>query len=260
LTDEIEEYEKPNVLAERPTNAIGINNLVVSSAPQKDFVIGDVASLVRISQNDQPTAIFWNEDEIDIALASKNELVRFVPELEPATSVFFQRAEGKNRRDNEGYMVQSWGGEYEPLQFKKTDFLKWIKLYADQIPEDLIANVKSLRIKATLNTSEDMLGDDEDIERRTEDISQTTNVPKRFSLELPVTGGVQAALDFECEIVRLNDRYGNPTTKRGVQLRCINARQVKKDMMQGIIDQLPAELPRYYGRIVREHRNNAQWW
>jgi hypothetical protein len=254
-----EDGKKESLISVQPNaiQPVRIENLIVSPAPQKDMIMGDIPSLTKIVNDAEVTAVFWNEDEMFLTVPNRSDMIRFQPELEPSVAVFFQRSKARGREDAEGNLVRTWEGDYEPLQFKKGDFLKWVKKYSSLIPTDIVENVKSLKIKASTIVSEDML--DDEGERKTEDSTMTTNVPKRFTLNVPLMEGVIADLDFECAVVNLKDRYGNPADKRGIELRCTNAREVKKDLMQGILAQLPVNIPKYYGKIARKEKRDDEW-
>ena len=254
----MEKYDIDNAIeSTRERTSIEVKNLIVNSAIQKDMVIGNVESLADISRKVDIESVFWNEDEMSLVVFGKSDMVKFKPELDATVESFFER-DRKSREDLEGNIVNVWDGDYRPLVFKKTDFLKWVHDHADMIPKEVVENVKSLKIKHTANVNEDLL--EEGMERKLAETQYTTNVPKKFCLTLPLMEGISADLEFECEIVNLPDRYGNETDKRGVQLRCLNARKIKRDMMQTILEQLPKAIPRYYGKIVRGHDAKRRDW
>lgn len=243
----IEAFERNEQMVQADRTSVEIKNLIVGSTQPRNLVVGDASSLANIAHNEEVKSVFWNEDAMCLVLADRSQMVVFEPELNPVVETFFQRAEKTNRRNAESNHVLAWEGDYSPLQFTKRDFLKWVALHADQIPKDVVANIKSLKIKSSMNISEDII--DDDTERTFGDVTETTNVPKKFTLNLPVMEGVRADMSFEAEIVQLKDAYDRPSNKRGIQLRCINARDVKRDLMRGILEQLPTELPQYYGRV-----------
>lgn len=255
----IEQYGGTELAKADPTNAtsIEVRNLIVGSAKERNLIVGSIDSLVSIVKNEPAKGVFWNEDGMAIVLADRSQMIRYDPELDPVTELFFSRARKKARNDGEGGSLLTWEGDYEPVIFKKADFLKWVRLHADQIPQEVVDNVKSLKIKMATNVSEDII--DEDLERKVEDTIQSTNVPKRFSMTLPLTENINGELDFECEITILRDQYDRPTGKRGVLLRCVNARQVKRDMMKGILSMLPDGIPQYYGRVAVDKSKDRSW-
>jgi hypothetical protein len=95
-----------------------------------------------------------------------------------------------------------------------------------------------------------MLDLDSDNVRRTEEEVETTNIPKRFILTMPLTEGIDAQLEFEAKIAKAENRYDQDPEDRGkkIELRVVNARQALKAAMETILERLPPGVPAYYGR------------
>jgi len=81
----------------------------------------------------------------------------------------------------------------------------------------------------------------------------------KYSSELPVSENYIGKFDFEVSVVTLKDKYDNDTNKKGLVLRCLNARNVLQDMMQQITSKLPKNIPLYYGALSLESNDKNKW-
>ena len=149
----------------------------------------------------------------------------------------------------------------DEVKFKKTHLLRFLEEYGTDLPEDLIKALKKLRVTQTAKQSEDML-DLEGTGSRTvlEDV-EISNLPRQFSLKMPIAENFIGELQFQAELVQARDNYGH--TKSGaplqIELRCVNAREVMRDMMHQILAELPPEVPRYYGRAHVGDPKGSRW-
>ncbi len=249
-TNGIEAYNRPDEKelapnAEGKPVSIEVKNLIVSSSPKLDLLLGtpdDIVALARTRVDIQ--AVLWSEEEVSLLLSDRSTEIRFQPELDGMTAEFFTREKKSYYDDDKGTVTAVWEGDYQPVRFTKTNLLKFIARYEADVPDDVKAAIKNLRLKETRNTDSIAL-DDHEGERIVEEERSVTNLPHHFSLNMPLCHNVRADLEFEAKIVRDNYGKGRPT----VELQCINARQVLKDFMQRAIEKFPPAIPRYYGRL-----------
>jgi len=86
-----------------------------------------------------------------------------------------------------------------------------------------------------------------------------TNLPQQFSLMIPVSDDFIGKFDFEARIVPKKNEYGHEEKNvKCIELRMTNARQVLKERMKSIAEQIPAEVPKYYGRMD-VHLGEGKW-
>ena len=243
---DLEKIDEATILG-KPFN-LEIKNLVVTPMPSTKIGLGDVDSLRRFVINRiDIEAIVWNEDRITLLTESKNDQIAYQPEIHPAAKLFFRHEE---KRLNRGWFeegILTWEGDCEPVQFTKRMLLKFIRTYGLQTPKELEDAVKQLKVSETFLQDTIMLDEDSDNERRVEEESETTNLPKKFKLTLPLAEGILGEMDFEARICKMKADYGRQTDKRGVEVRCTNSRKVLRGMMDNIMEKLPKDIPRYYG-------------
>ncbi|HEX9908565.1 MAG TPA: hypothetical protein VGB78_08920, partial [Thermoplasmata archaeon] len=173
--------------------------------------------------------------------------IAYQPEVHRAAKLFFRHEE---KRLNRGWFdegILTWEGDCEPVQFTKRMLTKFIRTYGLSTPKELEDAVKQLKVSETFLSDTIMLDDDSDNERRVEEESETTNLPKKIKLTLPLAEGLFGELEFEARVCKMKVDYGHATERRGVEVRCTNSRKVLRDMMDGIMEKLPKDIPRYYG-------------
>jgi len=185
-------------------------------------------------------------------LEDRATAIRFEPEIDQMTREFFQREKKSHYNDYSDIGTLVWEGDYQPVRFTKANLLKFIATYEADVPQEVKDAIKALKIKQTTKTDSILIsdGDDGEGERTTDEEKVVTNLPKKFALTMPIAHGVSANLEFDAKVVRDNYGKGRPT----IELRCTNGRQVLQDLMQGIVSQFPAHVPRYYGRLNPTHK------
>ncbi len=250
LLDVVKEVSKQQVAPiPQPVN-IEVKSLIV--APQKDVsvALGDVKSFKKIVEDTTDVkAIVWNEDTVAVMTEDRTKEIIYEPEKLPSSELFFTR-EGKKTNESKTALV--WEGDYTPVEFSKRDLLKFLAEYGQDIPDQIKGAIKNLKVTHTHDQSEILLDDDEsNAERTIKEEKFQSNIPKHFTVKMQITQEFWADLDFECQVTKLKDRYGNEKDKNVIQLRVMNARQVMQDLMSTITDQLPKDIPRYYGRLNR---------
>lgn len=234
--------------------AISIKNLSVGQLPLAKIGFGDIHGLaaytagVERRKSSRPV-LLWNEDAICFYSGNPSEEVTFQPELHPRVDIFFQRQEERHnwQEDKQGKRenIKVWEGDYVPVQFKKRRLIQWLRENEAIFEDNVLASIKSLRVSAKASEESQMLSLDNDDERQVRENTTDTNLPPRFSGRVPLLawGDYMATLDFEAEVVL--DRSDG----RVIQLRVTNGRQVKRGLMEYMLAQLPADLPRYYGAM-----------
>jgi len=251
MTDDKKEPMSLEKFGDRqPHVAIEVKNLVVAPIPRTHLQLGDVPSLASVVERaaDRIRAIVWNEETLTLDVDDLSREIHFQPELKPSAAMFFTR---ENKRENVGFGEKGariWEGDFEPVKFGKRNFLKFIKAHMTQFPTDVAESLKNLKMSQITTSDETLLDDESDNERRVEEQIERTNVPKTFTAMIPIAENFEAELHFETKVYKERDSYGN----RGqvvVEVRCLNARQVLRDMMEGILAQLPSEIPRLYGSL-----------
>ncbi|MFZ0698696.1 MAG: hypothetical protein WAN74_00650 [Thermoplasmata archaeon] len=222
-----------------------IQHLSIGVSPKLDLAFGEARGLVAwVDRTPGVSAIVWNEGRIGVICPDLTTEITFEPEIAPEAEQFFQHAQ---ERDGEGTKI--WSGDCEPVWFSRADLLKFVRQHQAQMPENVQEALRALKVRTSSTHDNEMLSLDAGSGSRTVEEERTeTNVPKRFTLRLPLADGFSGDLDIEAEIGRKKDRYGNPEGAIGIRLRCVNARQVLRDLMGGVLKQLPPDIPQYYGR------------
>ncbi len=236
---------------------IEVKNLIVDALPRTQLALGDIGSLAALVDQAKETVkgVVWNETRITLMTDNPSKEISYEPELHPAAEMFFQR---ESKRERAGLMEvgpRVWEGDYEPVHFQKKDLLKFLRSRDAIFPTEVEEALKNLKIRETKATDEIMLSLEEESTRTVEEEAKVTNLPKNFTVEMPVAEGYSASFILEAAVVQLKDEY-NRLAKGGrvIELRCTNTRQIKRDLMKHMMDQLPPEIPRYYGamRVVKE--------
>ncbi len=231
-----------------------VQNLVVGAISREILRLGDSASLAKFAETerDRVRLIVWNEGGLSLVMGDRTSEVLFVPEIYPETEMFFSR---EHKRDKQGYGGSSgnrvWEGEYEPVLFAKKDLVKFLARHSGG-DKGLLDSVKTLRVTQRKDETEEMLDLESDNVRRTQEETEVSNVPRHFSLKMPVTEGTDALFEFEASIYKGDDEDSYQRQREGqhkrIAVRVVNARPVLRDVMKGIIDRLPPGIPRLYGR------------
>lgn len=245
---------------ERPS--IEVKTLIVGAAPRLRLLAGEARGFVELAASEPHVrAVVWNEQRVSVITDDPSRELHYQPEVDPETARFLQREEKRKGAGfgDPGYRV--WEGEYEPVIFTKRDLVRFISTHSEGSPE-LEAAVKQLRIRETHTTDETMLDLDTDDVRRVEEERSETNIPKEFELTMPVAEGIKARVRFRAELFRPSRddyEYRNDKVKR-IAVRAVNARSVMRDLMYGVLAQLPNELPRYYGSARMLTSTRGEEW
>lgn len=237
---------------------LNIETLHVSPIPQIHINLGDEQSFLKMAgQLTDITGVIWNEEKITLMGQDRTKTIQFYPEIETTAKLFLVKEEPRRRRDNifgipTGPKV--WEGEFEPIIFPKGKLIEFLQQYHDGLSDDIISSIKNMRVTERRSEQEEMITLDESETRTVIEESNTTNIPKNFTLALPVSGSYVGHFDFEASVAMLEDDYGHKTKRKGIMLRCLNGRDVLRDMMLCTLSQLPPELPIYYGAMGVEMR------
>lgn len=250
---DLEDFTEEHILGR--TTSIEIKNLVVSPLPSTKVAVGDADSLQRIAVNRTDIeAAIWNEAEIALLLRNRNEQITFKPEVHPASALFFSPQQKYARKSIFDLGERIWEGDFSPVQFTKRTLVKFLKTYGLKTPEEVQKAIRQMSVSEVFKQDSIMLDEESDNEKRIEEESETTNLPKNFKVFLPLTGETYAELAFEARVIKLKEDWGKDTPRRGIELRCTNARKVLQDMMKETLDKLPKDIPRYYGKLEIDRR------
>lgn len=249
--------EKETGLATR----IEVENLVVNPREKRELAIGDTESFRRIADETRGIqAVLWNEECIALITKDPSTVITFRPEFNPSVAMFFQR---EHKRESASLFgsgqigIRVWEGDYEPIKFTKANLLKFIKKYGLTDNAALAESIQEMKITESKIRTEKMIALDDDNFSATEEQVVRSNIPTTFSLEVPLidNGGsetVNATLNFEAMVTMAENQYGETKGKKAIQLRCVNAREVLRDLMKGYAANLPQGIPKYYGRLAIE--------
>lgn len=236
--------------------SIEVRNLSVGSLSREHLTFGDTSGLVEFSEAraDDIRAVVWNEGEIRLVMNDRSTEVVFRPEVYPETDMFLSR---EHKREKNGYGGPSgnrvWQGEYEPVLFAKKDLLKFLAAHTTGGDEGVLASIKNLRVTKHRDESEEMLDPETDDVRRVETETESTNIPRHFSLTMPVSEDVDAVFEFEACLYKPDDedpyQVRREAQHKRIAVRAVNARPVLRGLMKDILKRLPARVPRYYGRF-----------
>lgn len=238
---------------------IDVQTLVVNPRQKREIAIGDTESFTRVAKDTVGlSAILWNENCIVLITKDPSTIISFKPEINPSVAMFFAR--GEKRMGGNAWTgdigIKVWEGDFEPVRFTKSSLLKFLKQYTLTENTKLIEAVKEMKITERHVRTEHMIELDEQNFQATEEQVMQTNIPTKFSLEVPLIQGsvekVYVSLDFEAEVVTNEERYGEAKGKKLIQIRCLNGRQVLHNLMKGYSEMLPKTIPRYYGRLSIE--------
>ena len=248
------EQDKNSIVPVKEPVSIEVKNLIVASVPKQEVVLGSPADIVAITNSRSDVkAIVWSEEELSLMLEDRATAIRFEPEIDQMTREFFKRQKKSHYNDFADIGVVVWEGDYQPVRFTKANLLKFIATYEADVPQEVKDAIKSLKIKQTNKTDSILISDDDgEGERIMDEEKVVTNLPKKFALNMPIAHGVSANLEFDAKVVRDNYGKGRPT----IELRCTNGRKILQDLMQGILEQFPPSVPKYYGRLNPAHRKD----
>jgi len=242
---------------------LDIQTLVIAPRQRREIAVGDADSFKRIAvQTTGIQAILWNEGSITLMTGDPSTTITFTPELVPDTAMFFMREEkrmgGNPFKENDGIRV--WEGDYAPVKFSKANLIRFLKEHAYKSSVDIIGKVKEMKINERRTTTESMISLEDDNNSRTvEEQELTTNLPPKFSIEMPLIQTpekiITVNLDFEASVVRETDNWSREKGKNIIQLRCVNARERMHELMLSYTKLVPEAIPKYYGRLAVEIAN-----
>ena len=259
------EAVETNAIVERVANPVEIKQLVVSPAPMRYVALGEVKDIVDIAKRKQQQidVIVWNEKEIKLVLKEGSNQISFIPEFHSSCKMFFDK---ENKRESNFFGGDSgmriWEGEFEPVQFGKSDLIKFLKKYAVYFEPEVETAIKNMKITERKIEDSEMLSldDDDNVRTVTEEV-KTTNIPRQFKAMIPLFGGFSVELDFEACVTKKTDRYGDTKNKNIIELRCTNARDAVRQVMQEIISQFPEKIPKYYGKTaIKTGEHRSDWF
>jgi hypothetical protein len=252
---------KTETLETELTSRIQVENLVVNPRTKREIAIGDADSFLRVTKDTRGiSAILWNEEGITLMTKDYSTIITFRPELNQSVTMFFMR---EHKRENVSFFgeqtgMRVWEGDFEPIKFSKGNLVKFLKKYTLKENTELMNAIKEMKITERKSRTETMIDlNEEDNFQAVEEQVKSTNIPANFTLEVPLIENpleqAYVSLEFEAKVVENEDRYSDRDKgKKYIQLRCINARQVLKQMMQDYVNRLPKGIPRYYGRLNLE--------
>lgn len=238
-----------------PQAIVKVEHLIVSPAPMQRMQLGDVDSMCRMINDrpDQVDAVFWCEEEISLVMSGGGMSVTFRPEWHPAVHMFFER-EGRKRSSYDDSGATVWEGEYAPVQMNKTTLIRYLKTYAEYFPDDMIASIKETRVTERFDEKEISLDElDEDQVHREEELVRESNLPPEFTATMPLFEHFHTDLQFEARLVKEKDRYtGARKGNFKIQVRLLNGREAVRGVMLDVLERVPEDIPRYYGRYSLE--------
>ena len=238
---------------------LDIQTLVVAPKLRREIAVGDADSFKRIAtQTTGIQAVLWNEGSITLMTGDPSTTITFMPELVPDTAMFFMREEKRMGGNpfKEGDGVRVWEGDYSPVRFTKSGLLKFLKDHSFKSSIDIVGKIKEMKINERKTTTESMINlENDDNFRRVEEQELTTNIPAKFSMEMPLVQTpekiITVNLDFEAQVVREKDSWrGDEKGKPLIQLRCVNAREQLHRLMLEYTKLVPETIPKYYGRLA----------
>ena len=196
-------------------------------------------------------SIFWNEEFLSVRTRN-GEIIRFEPEIRPDVKMFFSRKESYRDRGT-GYVV--WDGDYEKAKFTKKSLLEWLSRHADELEADVRQSIKDMKVSERLDTQSISLGD---TERTMEEEEMKTSIPKNFKANVNISENWFAEMHFRAYVARNADEYGHLQKGYSIILELENARQIKRDLMQFVLDRIPTSIPRYYGKLKALNLRKAE--
>ncbi len=233
---------------------IEVRTLAVAPLSRESLRLGNIAGLASFAERHagEVRAVVWNEEGLRLAMESRGLEVAYVPEVYPETAMFLSR---EHKREREGFGGPSglrvWQGEYEPVLFAKKDLVKFLAKHSSGDAK-LLASVKTLRVTQRREETEEMLDLETDDVRRVQEESESTNVPRHFTLQMPVTEDIDAVFEFEASLYKPEKdddwQTRSEAQHKRIAVRMVNARSVLRGVMETVLARLPSGIPSYYGR------------
>jgi hypothetical protein len=250
----------PSEAVQSLQRVINVDKLSITPAMLQRINVGTVDDFVSVMKNMALTGnilgVTWNEEKISVLTDVPNLVLQFYPEINPGVRVFLHKKEARRYNENffgnpDGPLI--WAGEFEGVQFTKKDLIDFLQTYSSGLPPELLKEIKKTVITERRSEQDEMLDLDGDSTRTTIEESVKTNIPKRFSISMPLiynldgTECISAKLDFEVAVAKKTDDYNRPTKQNVFILRCTNGRRALQGMMHQILESISSEIPKYYG-------------
>jgi hypothetical protein len=223
------------------------SNVVVYNAPAntiEGLSFGESTGIVDFCKRKTDTidSVMWNEEYLAVR-TTNGHMVRFQPELNEEISTFFKH---KERRLNVSDWTVVWEGDYEKVKFTKKALLDFLSRHADELDSDVKKQIQEMRVMEKIDTSSISL---DDTERTIEDETKKTSIPKEFSATIKIAESWSAKMMFRASVERNVDDYGRPQKGYSIVMELSNARQIKRDLMKFVLERIPENIPRYYGKL-----------
>lgn len=189
-------------------------------------------------------AAVWNENGIKLVLSDRYTMIKYEPAIHPMAKMFFEE---QSRYDDQ------WKGNYKPVIFAKVDLLKFLnEINVVGGTHEIVEAVKNMKLRESRKESE-MISLEEDKSTATIEESFETNIPKRFTVNIPVTPDFIGEFRFEVKVEKPSERSGEPKSKR-ISLNCLNPLEIRRAAVKHVLDKLPQEIPRLYGDMKIKDR------
>jgi hypothetical protein len=214
--------------------------LVINCGSSDDFIHGvDMCAGIK--------AAIWNETGITIVLSDRYTVVKYEPPIHKMAKMFFE--------DEKSYDNQ-WKGNYKPVIFTKTDLIKFLKeVGVAGGTEVVVEAVRNMKLRESRHES-DMISLDEDKTTSIVEESFETNIPKTFSLKIPVTPDFIGDFKFEVRVEKPSERQDRDSKQKRIAVCCLNPLEIQRAAVKYVLDKLPENIPRLYGDMkitTREH-------
>ena len=240
---------------------IEIKNLVVSQAPQRELILGELSGFEKALSfyMEQIHGVIWNETRAQLLLGNGGMDITFSPRIHPAASMFFSREDKRKQGYGKDAGKRVWEGEYEPVQFTKRNLIKFLSKFSDYFDPEVKKAIQNLKVSKKRMSESKMISLTSEHEVVTEEYQEETNLPAEFSAQIPLFGGFVAELFFEAAVKPMKDSYGNEKKGRNIiELRCTNAKEAITTIWEGLLKSVPDEIPVYYGALT-VHSQKDRW-
>lgn len=216
--------------------------MVIECGSSDDFIHA-------ISMTNGVKAAVWNEKGIQLALADRYTIMKYEPPIHENASMFFEPLRSSHFENNQ------WKGNYKPVVFTKKDLIQFLK-EADVTggTENIVKAVQAMKLRETQSETS-LISLDEDNTTTTTEERFETNIPKRFSLVMPVTPDFAGEFKFEVRVEKPS-KSGGDATQRKISLHCLNPLEIQRAAIKHVLDQIPKEIPRLYGNLKVTTRDN----
>lgn len=235
------------------------DNQAIAVAPVRkmDVNIGtkdDFIKMVNMMKEQHPVVIY-SEEKATIMTGNRATIVHYFPELDPMVEMFFVRSESYESKGPFGMEKgdRIWSGEYEAVKFGKMDLINFFKSVSAEIDEKTMIDLKNTKMKMSQEIKDSF---DEQEGRETHQVILETmkrGHKKRFHANIKVLPDVTAEMHFEAT---LQPAAGNNLAYHVI---LINAREILKSIMDGVINDLPEDVPRLYGKVQEKGESGRRW-